>query len=194
MDTRTVLVGAAAGSALMFMLDPNNGRRRRALVRDKVVRAGHKSREGLDATARDVANRASGIAATARSRWSDEPPDEAVLDARVRSKLGRASSHPRAIEVEVHGGDVTLRGPVLAWEADDVLAAVRGVRGVGNIHDQLQRHETADSVPALQGQGRAPGSSVDILQSNWTPATRAMVGVTLLAGLCIVLNAARRAA
>ena len=194
MDTRTVLAGAAAGSMLMFMLDPNNGRRRRALVRDKVVRAGRKSREGLDATARDVANRAAGVAATARNRWSHDYADEPTLAARVRSKLGRASSHPRAIEVDVHFDEVTLSGPVLAWEADDILSAVRGVKGVDAVHDQLHRHDTADGVPALQGRGRAAGSATDILENNWSPATRAMVGLTLLAGLCVALGAARRAA
>src|SRR5262249_6739324 len=42
-----VLIGAAAGSAVMFMLDPNYGRRRRALMRDQVTRATRQTREGL---------------------------------------------------------------------------------------------------------------------------------------------------
>ena len=101
MDTRSVLIGTATGSALMFMLGPHGGGRRRALVRDQMVRASRQTRDGLDATARDPAHRATGIAAATRSRWTDEPASDETLIERVRAKLGRASSHPRAIDVHV---------------------------------------------------------------------------------------------
>ena len=34
-----ILVGAAVGTAAMYLFDPDQGRRRRALIRDKAVRA-----------------------------------------------------------------------------------------------------------------------------------------------------------
>jgi BON domain len=192
MNARSVLIGAAAGSALMFMLDPNGGRRRRALVRDQLTRARRKTRNELDATARDIANRAGGIVAATRGRWSRDMGDDVRLVERVRAKLGRVCSHPRAIDVIADNGQITLRGPVLTSEADAIVAAAAAVRGVGGVCNAMEVHETAEDIPALQGEGRAAGSSLDILQNRWAPATRAMVGAGLLAtGVCVAVCAAR---
>ncbi len=194
MNGRDVLVGAALGSTMMFLLDPNGGRRRRALMRDQVVRATRKTRDGLDATTRDVANRAGGIAAAARGRWADGQVDDQRLAARVRAKLGRVCSHPHAVAVDAHDGIVTLRGPVLASEVNDIVAAVTAVRGVASVNNELDAHESADGIPALQGEGRVAGSSLDILQDNWAPATKAVVSAGLLATGVWMAYAARHAA
>ena len=39
----TLIGGVGLGAALMYMLDPDRGKRRRALVQDKVTAAGHKA-------------------------------------------------------------------------------------------------------------------------------------------------------
>ncbi len=194
MNGRDVLIGATVGSAVMFLLDPNGGRRRRALMRDKVVRATRKTRDGLDATARDLTNRAGGITAAARGRWSDDQIADERLVARVRAKLGRVCSHPHALEVIAPGGNVTLRGPVLAAEVNDIVAVVAAVRGVASVSNELDVHESAEGIPALQGKGRVAGPSLDLLQSNWAPATRAMVSAGLLATGVWMAFAASRAA
>jgi hypothetical protein len=194
MNGRDVLVGATIGSALMFLLDPNGGGRRRALMRDKAVRATRKTRDGLDATARDLTNRAGGIAAAARGRWSDDQVDDQRLAARVRAKLGRVCSHPHAVDVDAEDGHVTLRGPVLASEVNDIIAVVAAVRGVAGVCNELESHESGEGIPALQGQGRVAGPALDVLQGNWAPATRAMVSAGLLAtGVCLAYAASRAA-
>ena len=115
MNTKDVLVGASIGAAAVFIMDPGGGRRR-ALVRAKIVRATRLTRDGLDATARDMGNRARGIAAATRGRiWNGEADDDTLVE-RVRAKLGRASSHPRAIDVLAHDGIITLRDQILARE------------------------------------------------------------------------------
>jgi hypothetical protein len=43
----TLLGGIGLGAALMYTLDPDRGNRRRALVRDKLVSAAHKTSGGL---------------------------------------------------------------------------------------------------------------------------------------------------
>lgn len=75
----------------------------------------------------------------------------------MRAKIGRVVSHPRAIQVLADRGRVTLSGPILAGEVDDLLAAVASVRGVVDVENRLQVHPTADNVPALQG-GTAPNA------------------------------------
>lgn len=192
MNTRDVLAGAGMGAALAFILDPNGGARRRALVRDKMTRATRVTREGLDATARDFGNRARGIAAATRGRLSAEEVSDEVLVERVRAKLGRASSHPRAIDVEARNGEVTLRGPILAHEADELVTFIGSVRGVQRVINELEPHERTDGIPALQGRGRIAQPRLDILQRNWAPATRALVGAGVVATGVYLATHARR--
>ena len=99
---------------------------------------------------RAIANRTSHRVAIARNRWTDEPVEDATLLRRVRTKLNRCSSHPRAINVAVHDGFVTLRGPVLAAEVDAVIRAVGSVAGVHTVSHEMQAHESAEGIPALQ--------------------------------------------
>jgi hypothetical protein len=192
MDNRMFLGGLAVGAALAVILDPNSGGRRRALIRDKVVRGAHRTARGADATVRDMANRARGVAAATRGRMWTEDVDDARLLGRVRSKLGRVCSHPHAVHVEVNDGEVTLRGPILADEVRDVLDTAASVRGVNSVANELEPHDSADGVPALQGEGRRAGPTLDLLQQNWAPATRALVGAAALAAGGVALAYARR--
>ena len=192
MVSKDVLMGMGIGAVVAYIADPRAGRRRRALVRDQFVHASRKTRDALDATARDIGNRTSGMMAAAQGRWVEDSVDDRRLLERVRAKMGRASSHPRAIDVDVIEKTVTLRGPILAGEVDDVLAAVRGVRGVEDVVNLLEVHSTGDGVPALQGTGRVSGPMLDILQRNWAPATQALVTVAGLATAVCVAAYARR--
>jgi BON domain len=192
MVTRDLLVGIGIGAALMFIADPGSGRRRRALARDQFVRGSRKTRDALDATARDVANRTTGVVAAARGRLGEEGVDDRRLIERVRAKLGRACSPPHAIDVDVADGTVTLRGPILADEVDGLLATVRGVRGVRSMTNELEAHDSPEGIPALQGVGSVADPSLDILQSNWAPATQALVTAAGLAAMAVCVAAYAR--
>jgi hypothetical protein len=50
------------GAAAMYLLDPEQGRRRRALARDKMIKARRVVRERASGTARHLGNRAQGLA------------------------------------------------------------------------------------------------------------------------------------
>lgn len=181
MVTRDVLMGMGIGAVVAFMADPRGGRRRRALARDQFVRASRKTRDALDATARDIANRTNGILAATRRGPDENTIDDVRLVERVRAKLGRVCSHPRAIEVNATEGAITLRGPILASELERVLTTVQGVPGVQDVLNNLQVHQSPEGVPALQGNGRVAEPWLDILQTRWAPATQALVTVAGLA-------------
>jgi hypothetical protein len=192
MHSRELLAGAGAGALLVFMLDPARGARRRALVRDKLVWATRKTRDGADATARDLRNRTAGSIAAIRGRRHGRTVDDVKVLERVRARLGRVCSHPHAIDVLVQNGAVTLRGPILDVEVQDVVNAVSAVKGVTSVVNELQPHADASNVPALQGRGRRPGSRLDIFQRNWAPATQALVGAGALAASLAATVALRR--
>src|SRR3982751_2031372 len=154
--------GIGLGAALMYLLDPDRGRRRRALVRDQLASVANKTPDAMATTARDLSNRARGLAAEARSMFSSEEVTDEVLIARVRSKLGRVVSDPHALEV--------------ADEVDDLLSCVRSVPGIAEVENRLEAHEQAGNVPALQGGRPRPGDRSELMQENWSPTMRLLVG------------------
>ncbi|HEU4452528.1 MAG TPA: SRPBCC family protein [Gemmatimonadales bacterium] len=171
-----LLTGLAVGAGAMYLLDPERGARRRSLLRDRSVRASRVLGEGFGTAARDVRNRSTGAAASIRSRLHKDVAGDDVIEQRVRSALGRAVSHPGAIRTAVHEGRVFLSGPVLADELDDLLDTVRRVRGVREVENQLQVHEHAAGVPALQGEGRPRPARSPLAAESWSPTTRLAVG------------------
>jgi hypothetical protein len=56
-----ILCGLTLGAGLMYLLDPERGRRRRALMRDKLMSASNSASDALGAKARDLSNRARGL-------------------------------------------------------------------------------------------------------------------------------------
>jgi CBS domain-containing protein len=60
-------IGFGLGAGLMYLLDPNSGRRRRAVVRDKTTSYVNTSSEYLDKKRRHLSNKAQGLAAETRS-------------------------------------------------------------------------------------------------------------------------------
>lgn len=137
----TFLFGVAVGAGIMYLLDPDRGRRRRALIRDQVVRGAHEVEDlgGVAAgRARDLRNRAVGAMHETRARLSSEVVDDPVLEARVRAELGRLTSTPGSIEVHADHGRVVLTGQVPERERSSLLDGVREVRGVGEVVNRLQ--------------------------------------------------------
>ena len=57
-----ILAGVGMGAGLMYILDPQTGRRRRALARDKMANAAHKAQDVAETIGRDMRNRAQGLA------------------------------------------------------------------------------------------------------------------------------------
>lgn len=155
-----LLGGVGFGAALMYMLDPDRGARRRALLRDKLVACTNQTEMYLGKFARDARNRAQGLAAETRSLFRAEGvPGDETLVARVRSELGRHAVHDRALEISASAGRVTLRGPALASEVDEIVAAVESVRGVASLNNQLEIYESAGNISSLQGEPVAAASS-----------------------------------
>lgn len=178
----TLLAAAALGAAAMYLLDPDKGRRRRAIGRDKLRSAIGRARRFVDGSARDASARLRGARALAH-RPRQPLPDDLQLIERVRARMGRVVSHPHAIQVGAQGGRVTVSGHVLASEVGPLLDAVRAVWGVDDVEEHLVVHERADHVPSLQG-GVARRGRRDPLPYALPPA--AQLAATAVAGLFLL--------
>lgn len=118
-----LLTGIALGAASAFMLDPQLGRRRRALLRDRIAQV--------------------------RALRGGPVTDDGLVG-RVRASLGRYVSHPRAVHVTVQDGIVTLTGEVLAGEHPALIGALRFMPGVKDVADRLDVHSGAEGMSSLQ--------------------------------------------
>jgi uncharacterized membrane protein len=184
---KAVISGFAAGAAAMYFGDPNRGKRRRTIARDKVNSAWHDAVHEFDKAGRDLRNRSQGVVSAVKNLAHHEEADEAVLVERVRATIGRAVSHPHAVSVLVEqGGRVTLDGPILKHEVEALLKRVWAVPGVKEVIDRLDVRSEAGGMAALQG-GRPRGQRPEAMRRGWRPATR--VGVGALAGTAILASA-----
>lgn len=194
MSTRTNLItGIAIGTGMMFLLDPQQGNRRRALIRDRAVRfskttgrAFRRAERAVEAGYHRAAAGSRGAVEAIQRMTSSEPDDDHRVEARLRACIGRHSSHPGAIEVTVREGCATLSGPILAEEVREVLSCASAVRGVVAVDNRLEVHVTPGDIPALQGDGHRRSVA------GWweaSPAFRVAAGAT--AGLIAVLAGRR---
>jgi uncharacterized membrane protein len=153
------------GAGLMYLLDPQRGRARRARVMNTLVHASKAERRLVRKGLRDARQRLQGVSERSRRVFSEPAPDEVILG-RVRSRLGRAvaHAHAHALDLEVKDGRAILRGPVLTAEAEEVLRCVRGTMGVREVIDRMERHVTPGMIQSLQAESRSREKLM------WTPA------------------------
>jgi hypothetical protein len=184
-----VVYSAALGALAMYVFDPDKGKRRRAVGRDKARSFLLDTRDAVGVTRRDVAHRLEGLRARARRLLSHQPaPDDLQLIERVRARMGRLVSHPHAVQVGARRGKVTLSGPILAREVAPLLASIHNVWGVSEVEDRLVAYERAENIPSLQGERRAMAGAAAAAE-YWPPALR---GAAVVGGALLTLRGTQR--
>ncbi len=134
-----ILFGAAIGVAAAWFLDPNDGTRRRNVVRDKAMKY---ARRGKDEAARKatyagtaIKGKATAVAPGSGREPAEERLNDPALKAKVESEIFRDPEAPKGqVSVSVEEGIVSLRGevedPATIEELREAAAKVDGVRGV----------------------------------------------------------------
>lgn len=190
MNKAGTLIGlATAGGLAVYFLDPNRGRARRAKARDKAAHLANQTSKAAHRVSRDIANRSRGLVAEGRSSLSPSTASDEVLAERVRSKIGRLVSNPHSIEISAENGCVTLRGPVLQSELNELLLGVSAVRGVDKIDDELTAHSSAEDIPELRHMSRAMIKKSEAAAPSRSPVRRALMGA--LGGTLVYLSTKR---
>ena len=135
-----MLLATAIGAALTYFFDPDRGRRRRAMARD---RSGATAREGARRLTRlGRWGRAEAYGVTQRIRHRKEepkpPPDDVTLARKVETEIFRSADVPKGkINVNAVDGVVELRGEAdraeMIGDLEDQVRKIPGVRDVRNM-------------------------------------------------------------
>ncbi len=169
--TVAFLGGAALGAGLIYFADPTSGKRRRALARNTAAHGARVFGRVVDIASRDTAHRLKGIAEETKALFNNEIVPDEILEDRIRTEVGRVSSHPN-VQVTVKEGRVTLQGPVVDSERRAVLKAVKSVKGVCGIVNRMEPYQIPGGTTTQARRTR----QLDIFQTHWSPATRILVG------------------
>jgi len=150
--------GICLGAGLMYILDPNRGRTRRAWLREKATHGIHVLQRETNKQLRNAGNHILGRAQEIRSSIRDPSaaiPDDILLD-RVRAQLGRDVRHLRMLDFTVEDGCVMVQGPVLRGEAEKVQRRLNKTRGVRDCDVHLQEVSQPEMERLAGSRGFSP--------------------------------------
>jgi hypothetical protein len=154
-----LLGGLGGGMALMFFFDPRQGRRRRALLRDQLVRLANSLSRAVSGGARSVQGRGAGLAASVRPGTGSSSTDDGAAV---------VAETPYAAD-QLEATDEAAASSAAATGSDDASADVAsgGWDAAGNGHDAAtsgtetwDSAETAASIESSQ-YGSATGFGIE---------------------------------
>jgi osmotically-inducible protein OsmY len=134
------IFSAAIGAALAYFLDPDRGKGRRAMAKDRLTKTLRQGSESVKDTARYTASKAEGISqkVTSRNTIDDLEPNDPTLVQKVESEIFRDPEVPKGqININAENGVVVLRGqldnPDQIRRVEESVRAIPGVEGVENL-------------------------------------------------------------
>jgi osmotically-inducible protein OsmY len=138
---RTIALIGGLGATLMYFFDPQNGRRRRHMLRDRTLAFFRRSGRRAERFGHKVAAEGEGLAHQA-AHLQEEPkpqPDDASLVDKVRSEIFRDVDVPSGqININAEQGKVVLRGEVEQPELiEQLVERTRNVQGVREVENLL---------------------------------------------------------
>jgi osmotically-inducible protein OsmY len=128
------------GAALTYFLDPDQGRRRRAVASDRIAAFFRRRVRQGEQLGKSVTAQGEGMAQKAK-HLQEEPkpqPDDVTLTRKVESEIFRDDDVPKGqINVNAENGKVYLRGevgkPELIKDLEERTRKVQGVQDVENL-------------------------------------------------------------
>jgi osmotically-inducible protein OsmY len=133
---------AAAGAALAYFFDPDNGKRRRHMAIDRAAALLRRCGRRAERAGRQAASEVYGVGMNvAHPKEESKPqPNDAALVQKVESEVFRDPSIPKGqININAQNGVVYLRGRVDSPDLVEQLErAVRNVQGVRDVENLVQ--------------------------------------------------------
>jgi osmotically-inducible protein OsmY len=137
-----ILFGAALGAAAAWFLDPNDGTRRRNVVRDKSMKYARQGKDEVASKATYAGTTIKRKATAAAPGGAREPAEQRLndpgLQAKIESEVFREADIPKGqVSVNVEDGIAYLRGEVpdraTISRLYQATCNVEGVRSVENL-------------------------------------------------------------
>ena len=129
----------AVGAGLMYFFDPQQGRRRRAMTRDRGTALARRLLRRSERAGRAVSAEAYGVAQkVTHMRKGEKELDDVTLARKVETEIFREADAPKGqVDVNAVDGVVYLRGEVesedLIKDIESRVQKVSGVKGVENL-------------------------------------------------------------
>jgi osmotically-inducible protein OsmY len=137
------------GALLAYFFDPENGRRRRALARDRIPAFLRRMNEKAERAGKAVAAEAEGVKQKATHLEEEEKPqpDDVTLARKVETEIFRDADVPKGqINVNAENGKIVLRGEVeKPAMIKDLEKRAKKVQGVAEVENLL--HTPGGSTP-----------------------------------------------
>lgn len=141
-------LGAVLGAIGAWFLDPQAGRRRRHVIRDKTLAYFRRGTRRSERLGRHVASGAYGVVQKATHlKAPAKEYDDATLKAKVETELFRFEHDLKgAVDVNAQNGVVQLRGELPSQTLIDALVRrTREIKGVQDVESLL--HTTGTPAP-----------------------------------------------
>jgi osmotically-inducible protein OsmY len=152
-----VVAGVAAGAAGAYFLDPEQGKRRRHIARDKAMKLMRRGSAEAQRKAHYAGGKVVGAVheRTPSARDPEHDLNDPALARKVESEIFRSADAPKdRVSVNVEEGVVYLRGQVESpGEASALTRAARGVEGVREVQSLL--HLPTEAPKGKDGQPKA---------------------------------------
>ena len=137
-------IGAAIGAALAYFFDPQNGKRRRSMTRDRTlafIRRGGRRAGQYAAQAQGMKQKATHL------HEERKDLDDVTLARKVETEIFRPADAPKgSVDVNVVDGVVQLRGEVDSPDlVDELVSTARSVQGVRDVENLL--HLPGETAP-----------------------------------------------
>jgi osmotically-inducible protein OsmY len=150
---RKLLTLAGLAGALMYFFDPQSGKQRRAMTRDRVLAFFRQQSRELSRKAGSVRAEAEGLTQKAKHGRAEEKltdPSDATLARKVETEIFRDPDVSKGqIDVNAENGVVILRGEVERPESiADLEEKTRSVQGVKDVENLL--HTPGADAPMHQ--------------------------------------------
>src|SRR5260370_32887244 len=151
MSTLTKTMGAATvGGLVVYCLDPDTGRRRRALVKDRAVNFVKEADRAIGKASRDLSNRARGTVAEARSLLPFRDVSDEVLVEQVPARIGRVISYPHFVELSARDAAITLSGAVLERGLGDHVYTGSSLPHVLSVRNEPTGYARPPDIPGVR--------------------------------------------
>ena len=159
LNAATLTAAGFAGALGEYFLDPESGRRRRAVAKDRIVAFFRRRKAEAERETRYAAGVVKGAVHEVTPSGSEpEPLNDPALAAKVESEIFRDRDAPKGeVNVSVEDGVVYIRGELESRDRIEELAAsARAVKGVGGVVNLL--HLPGEEHPS-GGNGHRQGKA-----------------------------------